>query len=236
MSNIFDGVNSYSDSYSFFDSYMGSGSSNNSSSSVLSSSLLDLQMIKSGTYKKALKAYYAKNPVKKSDDSDSKESIKESGKADSTANLSTMKSASQKLNESVAKLQKTDYSKVKSPEDMLDDMKNFVSSYNSTVNAAKNLNSYSILQTTLWMTGTAGTSSSILGQMGISINDDNTLSLDEAKFKEAKLSTIKSAFSTGGSFASRLSQKASSLSNQSANQIAANTGKKTYTSSGTIKY
>lgn len=236
MSSYFDGVNSYSDSFNFFDSYMGTSSSGSSSFSGLSSSLLDLQMIKSGTYKKALKAYYAKNPVTKSDDSDSKESIKESGKADSAANLSTMKSASQKLNESVAKLQKTDYSKVESPEDMLEDVKSLISNYNSTVNAAKNLNSYSILQTTVWMQGDVSTTSGLLGQMGISVNADNTLSLDEDKFKEAKLSTIKSAFSSGMSFASRLSQKASSLSNQSANQIAENTGKKTYTSSGTIKY
>lgn len=234
MSNFFDGVNSYSDSYSFFDSYMGTGSAGGSSSSMLSSSIMDLQMIKSGSYKKALKAYYAKNPVKKSEDS--KESIKESGKADSAANLSTMKSASQKLNESVAKLQKTDYSKVESPDDMLEDVKSLVSSYNSTVNAAKNLNSYSILQTTLWMTGNVSKSSGILGKMGISINEDNTLSLDEDKFKKAQMSTIKSAFSGGVSFASRLSQKATSLSNQCANQIAVNTGKKTYTSSGTIKY
>ena len=234
MSDFFNSTDSYSNSYSFFDSYMGTSSSNSNSTSTLSSSLLDLQMIKNGTYKKALKAYYAKNPVKNSEDS--KESIKESGKADSEANLSTMKSASQKLNDSVTKLQKTDYSKVKSSEDMLDDVKNFVSSYNSTVNAAKNLNSYSILQTTLWMTGTVDTSSGVLAKMGISINEDNTLSLDETKFKEAKLSTVKSAFSASGSFASRISQKASSLSNQSANQIATNTGKKTYTSSGTIKY
>lgn len=234
MSSYFDGVNSYSDSFNFFD-YMGTGSSQSNSSSMLSSSLMDLQMIKSGSYKKALKAYYAKNPVKKSEDSDSKESIKESGKADSAANLSTMKSASQKLNDSVAKLQKTDYSKVKSPEDMMDDVKNLVSSYNSTVNAAKNLNSYSILQTTVWMTGNVSKSSGILSKMGISVNEDNTLSLDEDKFKKAQMSTIKSVFS-GGGFASRLSQKASSLSLQSANQIAVNTGKKTYTSSGTIKY
>lgn len=232
MSNFIDGVNS--DSYNFFDSYMGMSSTQSSSSSGLSSSLLDLQMIKSGSYKKALKAYYAKNPVKKSEDS--KESIKESGKADSAANLSTMKSASQKLNDAVTKLQKTDYSKVKSPEDMLDDVKSMISSYNSTVNAAKNLNSYSILQTTVWMTGNVSKSSGILGKMGISINEDNTLSLDEDKFKKAQLSAIKSAFSSGTSFASRLSQKAASLSNQSANQIAENTGKKTYTSSGTIQY
>ena len=86
------------------------------------------------------------------------------------------------------------------------------------------------------MTGNVSKSSGILGKMGISINEDNTLSLDEDKFKNAQMSTIKSAFSSGVSFASRLSQKATSLSNQSANQIEVNTGKKTYTSSGTIKY
>lgn len=232
MSNFFDGVNS--DTYNFFDSYMGTGSSGSNSSSGLSSSLLDLQMIKSGTYKKALKAYYAKNPVKDSDDSDSKESISESGKADSSANLSTLKSASQKLMDSATKLKNKDYSKVEKTEDMLDDIKDFVSNYNSSLNATKNLNSYSILQTAVWMTGQTGTSAGMLGKMGISINEDNTLSLDEEKFKKASVSTLKSAFSGNGSFAYRISQKASSLKTQSANQISVNSGKKTYSSSGTI--
>lgn len=234
MGNFFDGLNSYSDSYNFFDNYMGTGSSGSNSSSGLSSSLMDLQMIKSGTYKKALKAYYAKNPVKKSDDSDSKESIAESGKADSNANLSTLKSASQKLMDSATKLKNKNYSKVEKPEDMLDDVKDFVSNYNSTLNATKNLNSYSILQTAVWMTGQTGTSAGVLGKMGISVNEDNTLSLDEEKFKKANVSTLKSVFSGNGSFAYRISQKASSLKTQSANQISVNSGKKTYSSSGTI--
>ena len=234
MSNFFDGLNSYSDSYSFFDSYMGTSSSGSNSASGLSSSLLDLQMIKSGSYKKALKAYYAKNPVKNSDDSDSKESIAESGKADSSANLSTLKSASQKLMDSATKLKNKDYSKVEKTEDMLDDVKDFVSNYNSTLNATKNLNSYSILQTAVWLTGQTGTSAGLLGKMGISINEDNTLSLDEEKFKKASVSTLKGAFSGNGSFAYRISQKASSLKTQSANQISVNSGKKTYSSSGTI--
>lgn len=234
MGNFFDGLNSYSDSYNFFDSYMGTGSSGSNSSSGLSSSLMDLQMIKSGTYKKALKAYYAKNPVKNSDDSDSKESIAESGKADSNANLSTLKSASQKLMDSATKLKNKNYSKVEKPEDMLDDVKDFVSNYNSTLNATKNLNSYSILQTAVWMTGQTGTSEGLLGKMGISVNEDNTLSLDEEKFKKANVSTLKSVFSGSGSFAYRISQKASSLKTQSANQISVNSGKKTYSSSGTI--
>ena len=69
---------------------------------------------------------------------------------------------------------------------------------------------------------------------GITINDDNTLSLDETKFKAANMSDLKALFSGSGSLADRVAQKASTLYNQSTNQIALNQGKSTYTMFGTL--
>ncbi len=203
-------------------------SSNTSGASSLSSSLGDYNLIRSGAYKKLQQAYYSK--VAKDSDSDV-ETIKGSGTTDSKANLSTLKSAAGKLKSSAQTLQKKDYSKT---EDALEDVKSFISDYNSTLNATKKLNSYSILQTGVWATEAMGASESTLEKLGITIGEDNTLKLDEEKFKSADVSSLKALFSGSGSLADRISAKASSLELQSANQIAVNSGKGIYTSSGTI--
>jgi len=119
-------------------------------------------------------------------------------------------------------------------EDLLDKAKNFVSQYNSVLGTTKSMNSYSILQTAVWGTEQMNLSQGLLNKVGITINDDNTLSLDETKFKAANMSDLKALFSGGGSLADRVAQKASTLYNQSTNQIALNQGKSTYTMFGTL--
>ncbi len=200
--------------------------SKNSGSSSLISSLGDLKMIQSGVYKKALKKVYANRKEA--------ESVSESGTADSNASLSTLKSSAAKLNEATSKLQAVDYNKA-TGKDILEDAKNFVSSYNSTLNNTKKMNSYSILQTAVWMTDQMSVGEGLLNKVGISINADNTLSLDEDKFKEAASSDLKAIFSGSGSFASRIASKASSLATQSANQLSVNNGNRMYNVFGMLQ-
>ena len=119
-------------------------------------------------------------------------------------------------------------------EDLLDKAKNFVSQYNSVLGTTESMNSYSILQTAVWGTEQMNLSQGLLNKVGITINDDNTLSLDETKFKAANMSDLKALFSGSGSLADRVAQKASTLYNQSTNQIALNQGKSTYTMFGTL--
>lgn len=214
---------------SFFDTYFGtSNNTNSSSSSSWISGLGDLKMIQSGVYKKALKAYY-KTQTANSDE----ETISGSGQADSNNNLSLVKAASAKLNKAASNLQNKDYSTVKA-EDLVDDVKDFVSSYNSTLSGTKNLNSYSILQTAVWTTEQMNISEGLLNKVGISIKEDNSLSLDEEKFKSAKSSDLKALFSGSGSLMSQIAQKASTMANQSANQLAVNSGKMLYNRFGTL--
>lgn len=216
-----------------FDTYFGT-SSNNSGTSLLTG-LGDLKMIQSGAYKKSLKAYYAtqkKNNAEDGKDSD-KESISNSGKADSKTQLSLVKSTSQKLYESANKLKSRDYSsKDFKTEDVLSDVKNFISNYNSTINSTKKLNSYSMLQTAVWATEQMNISEGMLNKVGITIKDDNTLSIDEEEFKKARTSDVKALFGGTGSLVSRVAQKASTLANQSNNQLAVNSGKSFYTMRG----
>lgn len=225
-------------SSSFFDSYFGSSSSSGSdltssvlggggSASPLTSMLGDLSMIRSGAYKKALKAYYA---TQKTDD---RESIAGSGAADSNQSLSLVKSTAKSLNESAKKLQSADYDKSK-PEDLLEDVKSFVSDYNSMIDSTKDLNSYSILQTTVWASEQMKVAGGLLDKVGITVGADNKLTLDEEKFKSADMSNLKALFSGSASLASRIAQKASTIGNQSANQLSLNAGRSLYTMFGTL--
>lgn len=230
--NDFFGVGSSS---SVFDSYF--GTSGNSGSSSLLTGLGDLKMIQSGAYKKSLKAYYATQKSNKSDENgktdSSNESIKDSGKSDSKTQLSLVKSSSQKLYQNATALKNKDYSKKDfKTEDVLSDVKKFISSYNDTLNSTKKLNSYSILQTAVWSTEQMNTAEGLLNKVGISIKDDNTLAIDEDEFKKARTSDVKALFAGTGSLASRIAQKASTMANQSNNQLAVNSGKSFYTMRG----
>lgn len=220
-----------------FDTYFGT-SSNNSGSSFMTG-LNDLKMIQSGAYKKSLKAYYAtqkKNDAESKGTDSDKESIANSGKADSKTQLSLVKSTSQKLYDSATKLKNRDYSsKDFKTEHVLSDVKNFISSYNNTLNSTKKLNSYSMLQTAVWATEQMNIGEGLLNKVGITINDDNTLSIDEEEFKKARTSDVKALFAGSGSLASRVAQKASTLANQSNNQLAINSGKSFYTMRGLFR-
>ncbi len=239
MTTNFYGVNS-----SFFDTYFGNSSkssnSNGNTTSMLFSSLStanttassltsafgELQLIKSGAYKKALTAYYDLTKTNKS------ESISDSDSADSNTSLSTVKSTAKALNESAKALQSNDFDTA-TREELLTDVKDFASDYNNMLNSTKKLNSYSMLQTAVWATEQMNISEGMLNRVGITIQDDNTLAVNEETFKNAKLSDIKVLFEGNTSLASRISQKASTLVNQSANQMSLNLGTGSYTKYGT---
>ena len=178
MNNMY-GLGTYGAS-SFVDTFFGTSSTSGGS---LLSSIGDLQMIQKGAYKKAMKAYVAKLKS-----SDSAETIKNSGTADSGTKLSGLKSSSQKLYQAANDLKNASYGDNTKAEDLLDKAKIFVSQYNSVLGTTKSMNSYSILQTAVWGTEQMNLSQGLLNKVGITINDDNTLSLDETKFKAANMS------------------------------------------------
>ena len=226
------GIYGWNSGNSFMNSFFGTGGSGSGPS--LLSSLGDLQMIKSGAYKKAMKAYYANQVSQSKTDGKDTDTISGSGTADSKVKLSNLKSSAQKLYESANALKNADYSKDARPEDLLSKAKSFIDSYNSTLSTTKNMNSYSILQTAVWGTEQMNISEGLLNKVGISIGENNSLSIDEEKFKSAKMSDLKALFSGSGSLADRISQKASTMYNQSTNQLAVNQGKMMYTRFGKL--
>ncbi len=196
--------------------------------------LSDYASIKNGSYGKLLKAYYAKQ------DAD-----KKAGSGDSPQKLTMMKTGADALQKSANALNDSslwEKKKIKKKDEATGNevetedydwekitktVKTFVDDYNGVVEDAGKLDAKDVLRNAVWLTGMTSKNSNILSKVGITIGKGNKLELDEETLKKADISTLKSVFTGYQSFAGKVSQKATSISN------AANRAGGTYTSFGT---
>ena len=106
-------------------------------------------------------------------------------------------------------------------------VKSFVEDYNDVVKEAGESNTKDVLRNASWMTGMTDKNSNMLAKIGITIGKENKLELDEDALKQADISSLKTVFTGYNSFVSKISQKATGISN------AANRASATYTNNGT---
>ena len=106
-------------------------------------------------------------------------------------------------------------------------VKSFVEDYNDVVKEAGESNTKDVLRNASWMTGMTDKNSNMLAKIGITIGKGNKLELDEDALKQADISSLKTIFTGYNSFVSKISQKATGISN------AANRASETYTNNGT---
>ncbi len=194
-------------------------------SSGMSSLLGDYYAIRNGSYLKMAKKYYAGEvPEKKSVSNTVSDKLKENDKTSNSKSKSnttteTMQAANTAVN-SVGKLlddslyQKTvktdsngnqveDYNR----DAILGNLKTFVSDYNSLVKSASSSDRLATVQAGQRMTGQTAVYRRALSQIGISIGEDNTLSLDEKKFADADMTDVKSMFTGNVSFGKNIQMK-----------------------------
>ena len=208
--------------YSYLFQSLSSGSGGMGNLNFLS----DYASIKNGSYAKLMKTYYgtaqssSAAASKKSSSGnildkilDEKKNPKVSKEAqEANANLTTGLSS---LKSSVAALQKdgtyTDTANGKSAADkVVSAMKAFVSDYNNVVSAAKNSTLENKTAYVANMMNSTATNADKLAEIGVSINGNGTLELNEAKLKEAGVSKVQDLFSSdnimsyGSMIASRL--------------------------------
>lgn len=208
--------------YSYLFQSLSSGSGGMGNLNFLS----DYASIKNGSYAKLMKTYYgtaqssSAAASKKSSSGnildkilDEKKNPKVSKEAqEANANLTTGLSS---LKSSVAVLQKdgtyTDTANGKSAADkVVSAMKAFVSDYNNVVSAAKNSTLANKTAYVANMMNSTATNADKLAEIGVSINGNGTLELNEAKLKEAGVSKVQDLFSSdnimsyGSMIASRL--------------------------------
>lgn len=177
---------------------------NESSGSSLVGLASEFQSIRSGSYGKLLSAYYTK--MQSNSASEAEETETKNCKLVGT-NASSLKSAAQTLSG-------MDFSEA-TEEDSLNAIKDFVSSYNSVIDTADDVDNKSILRNAVWMTNITKESAGLLSEIGISIGEDNKLTLDETKWAEAS-ATAKNSLLTGRQgFAEKMLYKANQLTNAS---------------------
>ena len=85
----------------------------------------------------------------------------------------------------------------------------FVKDYNSLVDSVNKSDSANVLKAGQNMTNITSLYSKTLEKVGITIGEDNKLSIDEDKFKSADVSRIKSLFNDSPSFAKSIASQAS---------------------------
>ncbi len=97
-----------------------------------------------------------------------------------------------------------------SDEDFVTSVKQFAEDYNNTVNTLKDSDNYVAVSSGINMVNTTKSYSAALKGAGITVNDDNTLSVDETALK-ANISSAKSMFKGNYSYGGKMAKKASDL-------------------------
>lgn len=210
---------------SFLFSSLGSAAGGVSGSNFLS----DYYSIKNGSYAKLMKAYYSKDTA-----NDSVKSIVDKKKLNTDAEtkaLNKVESATDALKESADALMSTGSDSVFNQTDITTEdefgnettvkgydteaiykkVSQFIKDYNSVINAAKDTTNSSVANRTSFLMSATSSHSGTLSKMGITINKDNTLSIDKSAFTNADMTSVKSLFNGTGSYAYRVSAEASMI-------------------------
>lgn len=165
----------------------------------------DYASIKNGSYGKLMKAYYAKDGASKQLSSvvDSKKTT--NAAADDASTLTEIRKSAQKLSETAESLAKTDF---EDQEKSLKAVKGFVDDYNKMINDGLKADTSSISKKIVSMDNLSLSNEKNLSNVGITLKDDGTLSLDEEAFKKADSASLKSLFGGAGSYGYSVSQQA----------------------------
>lgn len=191
------GINAYTSNYSsFYSGLYGNSNKNNTSST---SDLLELakkvDMVRSASFKKNAMEEFKK--IFSGSDS-------EIGSSENTLKLSQN---AEKLSKYAGALATN--STFSDPDKTLSAVKNFVESYNNTLDGIQNSDNISILQRGVSMVNSSKAYSRTLARVGIYIGDDNRLTVDETLVKNAPEGTLKALFSGSYSYANKIADKAS---------------------------
>lgn len=229
----------------------------NSSGSSFSGLLGEYNQIRNGTYGRLLKAYYKKynadgtaktdttdkitNKVKTSSDTvdTAKEldAVKTSATTlqDAAMKLATVKTGSSSLyekktivdtNEDGSTSTRTDYDY----DTLVKSVQSFVSAYNDTLESVGTIEASSVLQKTQWMTQVTNQYKDELAGVGISVDKDGRLTLDEKVLREKEMTELQDFFEGTNSVPGQLARKASNLAG--AAELQATKAASAYTATG----
>ena len=213
------GINSNS-----YSSWFNTSSSNNQSSYSLS----DYASIKNGSYRKLSNYYYGKLQSRSAIESQKQEFAKKKIEYNSTLNSAAALSSSLfKLsndrdvlrNKIITKdtegIEKEDYDRQK----IASLVKGFTESYNSMVKNGGDSNNNTVVRNTYNMVNQTAVYEGALNRVGITINSDNTLSVDEDTLNNADVISLRTLFGGNHSYATLVQNKADNIEREMTNQL-----------------
>ena len=190
-----------------YSSLLGGGAG--SGSSDMSSLLSDYASIKNGSYGKMMKSYYAK--VDEEDETSSKKNSKTKEKDAASA------SAARKFYETASSMSGLDYS-ADNIDKLYDGVSAFVKDYNAMMKAASNSKNAKVQAQADALNDYTYQNYKLFAKVGITMNADRTLSIDEDTFKKVNEKTgattvpmLTTLFKGINSFADKAADRASKI-------------------------
>lgn len=208
--------------------------------------LSDYASIKNGSYGKLMKAYYAKDAADKAastgkDTETKKNSI--STAADSAKTLSEIEKAADAMKESADSLlvkgsksvfrkknEKATVSEEYDTDAIYKAVSGFVTDYNDLLSKTSAASSKNLQSKADTLAAVTSANAKLLSRVGITVNSDSSLSLDEEAFKKSDMGTVKNLFGTTGAYGYKVSAQASMIDYTAAKE---STKSNTYTANGT---
>ena len=208
--------------------------------------LSDYASIKNGSYGKLMKAYYAKDAADKvastgKDTETKKNSI--STAADSAKTLSEIEKAADAMKESADSLlvkgsksvfrkknEKATVSEEYDTDAIYKAVSGFVTNYNDLLSKTSAASSKNLQSKADTLAAVTSANAKLLSRVGITVNSDSSLSLDEEAFKKSDMGTVKNLFGTTGAYGYKVSAQASMIDYTAAKE---STKSNTYTANGT---
>lgn len=208
--------------------------------------LSDYASIKNGSYGKLMKAYYAKDAADKAastgkDTETKKKSI--STAADSAKTLSEIEKAADTMKESADSLlvkgsksvfrkknEKATVSEEYDTDAIYKAVSGFVTDYNDLLGKTSAASSKNLQSKADTLAAVTIANAKLLSRVGITVNSDSSLSLDEKAFKKSDMGTVKNLFGTTGAYGYKVSAQASMIDYTAAKE---STRSNTYTANGT---
>ena len=186
------------------------GSTSNQLASLLGRSSVNSKMLKKAYSRLSEKT--GKTYLNRTDTSDrSVSKYYQSGSVTETENAQKLKKSSSEMSMSAASLMNGDKL---STDETLAAVKKFAESYNQALSAVKATSSHAAKLSGDSMTGITSSFQGALSRAGITVNEDNTLSVDEEAVK-ADPQQIKDLFKGGYSYGVKMIKKGSELQNLS---------------------
>lgn len=90
-------------------------------------------------------------------------------------------------------------------------IKQFADNYNKTISAVKRSDSEEAIRKNSSMVGSTAAFRSSLSNIGVNVNDDDSISVDEEKLGSADIRNVKTLFAGNYSYASRIADKADAI-------------------------